>query len=51
MVPRPDSGHPTEQVIKALKAAEKTFGATTNSKGFKVLNNVAVIQGDGISYS
>jgi nicotinamide phosphoribosyltransferase len=50
MVLRPDSGDPTEQVLKALKAGEKTFGASKNSKGYKVLNNVAVIQGDGISY-
>jgi nicotinamide phosphoribosyltransferase len=31
-------------------AAEKIFGSTTNGKGFKVLNGVSVIQGDGICY-
>ena len=30
-------------------AAEKTFGATINKKGYKVLNGAAVIQGDGIN--
>mmetsp|Transcript_21467 Transcript_21467/g.53939 ORF Transcript_21467/g.53939 Transcript_21467/m.53939 type:complete len:556 (+) Transcript_21467:40-1707(+) len=49
MVLRPDSGDPVEQVIKALKAAEKTFGVTTNGKGFKVVNGAGVIQGDGIN--
>jgi nicotinic acid phosphoribosyltransferase len=45
---RPDSGDPCDAVLAALKAAEKTFGATVNSKGYKVTNNVGVIQGDGI---
>eukprot|EP00285_Hemiselmis_virescens_P010692 CAMPEP_0173389334 /NCGR_PEP_ID=MMETSP1356-20130122/11438_1 /TAXON_ID=77927 ORGANISM="Hemiselmis virescens, Strain PCC157" /NCGR_SAMPLE_ID=MMETSP1356 /ASSEMBLY_ACC=CAM_ASM_000847 /LENGTH=553 /DNA_ID=CAMNT_0014346461 /DNA_START=38 /DNA_END=1699 /DNA_ORIENTATION=- len=49
MVLRPDSGDPVEQVIKGLKAAEKVFGCTTNSKGFKVINGAGVIQGDGIN--
>mmetsp|Transcript_30149 Transcript_30149/g.71509 ORF Transcript_30149/g.71509 Transcript_30149/m.71509 type:complete len:571 (-) Transcript_30149:94-1806(-) len=63
IVLRPDSGDPTEQVIKGLRAGEKVFGCTYNSKrcphhtreedigkGYKVLNNCAVIQGDGINY-
>lgn len=45
---RPDSGDPVECVLKGLVAAEKTFGAVVNKKGYKVLNNAAVIQGDGI---
>lgn len=48
MVYRPDSGDPVEAVLMGLNAAEKTFGATVNKKGFKVPNNVGVIQGDGI---
>lgn len=36
MVFRPDSGDPIDAVLKGLRAAEKTFGATVNSKGFKV---------------
>ena len=46
---RPDSGDPTEAVVAALKAAEKTFGADTNSKGYKVTRGVGCIQGDGIN--
>ncbi len=45
---RPDSGDPVECVLMGLRAAEKAFGVTVNSKGFKVLNGAAVIQGDGI---
>lgn len=50
MVLRPDSGDPVDCVIQALQAGERTFGASTNSKGFKVVPAVAVIQGDGINY-
>ena len=45
---RPDSGDPTEAVLAALRAGEKAFGVTINSRGYKVTNNVGVIQGDGI---
>lgn len=45
---RPDSGDPVESVMKGLHAAEKAFGTTLNKKGFKVINGVSVIQGDGI---
>eukprot|EP00179_Madagascaria_erythrocladioides_P026307 CAMPEP_0198337530 /NCGR_PEP_ID=MMETSP1450-20131203/28694_1 /TAXON_ID=753684 ORGANISM="Madagascaria erythrocladiodes, Strain CCMP3234" /NCGR_SAMPLE_ID=MMETSP1450 /ASSEMBLY_ACC=CAM_ASM_001115 /LENGTH=510 /DNA_ID=CAMNT_0044042349 /DNA_START=74 /DNA_END=1602 /DNA_ORIENTATION=- len=47
---RPDSGDPKDAVLAGLRAAEKTFGATTNAKGFKVLTGAAVIQGDGMNY-
>ena len=36
-------------VLLALQAAEKVFGADTNSKGYKVPRGCGVIQGDGIS--
>ena len=36
-------------MIIHFRASEKVFGAVENSKGFKVLNGVGVIQGDGIS--
>lgn len=49
MVLRPDSGDPVQCMIDAMKAGEKTFGATKNKKGFKVLNSVSAIQGDGIN--
>lgn len=45
---RPDSGDPTECVLAALFALEKVFGSTVNSKGYKVIQNAGVIQGDGI---
>jgi len=45
---RPDSGDPVEAIMMALEAGEKSFGAVKNKKGYKVLNGVACIQGDGI---
>lgn len=51
MVLRPDSGDPATMVVLAMRAAERAFGCTTNSKGFKVLTGAGVIHGDGISYA
>jgi nicotinamide phosphoribosyltransferase len=51
VVIRPDSGHPPDVVIKCARILDKGFGHTVNSKGFKVLNNVRIIQGDGIDHS
>lgn len=48
-VVRPDSGDMFEVVPKILQKLETAFGTTLNSKGKKVLNNVGVIQGDGIN--
>ena len=45
---RPDSGDPVECILLAMEEGEKTFGATKNEKGFKVLNGIAALQGDGI---
>ena len=50
IVIRPDSGDPVEQVVKGLKAAEKCFPTSVNSKGYKVIQGAAVLQGDGINY-
>lgn len=50
VVIRPDSGHPPTIVRQALELLDAKFGHTVNTKGFKVLNNVRVIQGDGINY-
>ena len=50
LVIRPDSGDPVEQVVKGLKAAEKCFPTVVNSKGYKVIQGAAVLQGDGINY-
>lgn len=46
---RPDSGHPPTVVLKCVQILEEKFGSTVNSKGYKVLDNVRVIQGDGIN--
>jgi nicotinamide phosphoribosyltransferase len=45
---RPDSGDPLEIVPALLRLQEAAFGATVNKKGYKVINNVGVIQGDGV---
>lgn len=50
VVVRPDSGDPADVVLKCLKILDKHFGHTVNSKGYKVLNNVRVLQGDGINH-
>jgi nicotinamide phosphoribosyltransferase len=49
IVIRPDSGSPPEVVLKTLRLLEARFGVSYNTKAFKVLNNVRVIQGDGIN--
>ena len=46
---RPDSGNPPEVVLKSLQLLEEKFGSTINRKGYRVINNVRVIQGDGIN--
>jgi nicotinamide phosphoribosyltransferase len=50
LVIRPDSGIPWEIVPQVLEILDKQFGSVLNKKGFKVLKNVKVIQGDGIEY-
>lgn len=49
LVIRPDSGDPAVVVPKLLKKLDQYFGSTVNEKGFKVLNNVRIIWGDGIN--
>jgi nicotinamide phosphoribosyltransferase len=49
LVIRPDSGDPTEVNMKLIQILDSKFGHTVNSKGFKVLNNVRLIQGDGVN--
>lgn len=48
LVVRPDSGDPPAMVRLAVNALAAKFGTTTNGKGFRVLQHVRVIQGDGI---
>ncbi|RDK03362.1 nicotinate phosphoribosyltransferase [Paraburkholderia lacunae] len=49
LVVRPDSGDPQTIVLQTLRALETSFGSKVNSKGRRVLNNVRVIQGDGVN--
>jgi nicotinamide phosphoribosyltransferase len=49
VVIRPDSGDPLEVVPKMMTILEHYYGAPKNAKGYKVLNNVRVIWGDGIN--
>lgn len=49
VVIRPDSGDPVEVNRRLVEILGEKFGYTTNAKGFKVLNNVRLIQGDGVN--
>lgn len=49
LIVRPDSGHPETVVLDVVRELDKYYGSTVNSKGYRVLNNVRVIQGDGIN--
>lgn len=49
LVVRPDSGDPVDVVNQCVVLLDEAFGHTVNGKGYKVLNHVRVIQGDGIN--
>lgn len=49
LVVRPDSGDPETVPVEVVKRLDAAFGSTVNSKGYKVLNHVRVIQGDGVN--
>jgi len=49
LVVRPDSGDPVTVCVQLIETLDKSFGHTVNSKGYKVLNHVRIIQGDGIN--
>lgn len=49
LVVRPDSGVPQEIAPQVIEWLGEVFGYTVNSRGYKVLNTVRVIQGDGIN--
>lgn len=49
VVIRPDSGDPLEVLPRILNILGNTFDYTINDKGYKVLNNVRVLWGDGIN--
>lgn len=48
LVVRPDSGYAPEVVIDCIKILDSHYGHTVNEKGYKILNHVRIIQGDGI---
>lgn len=47
-VVRPDSGNPVGNVAYALDHLAEIFGFSANSKGYKLINSVGILQGDGI---
>ncbi|MFN4160682.1 MAG: nicotinate phosphoribosyltransferase [Stenotrophomonas sp.] len=49
VVIRPDSGDPVTVVLQCLQLLDDAFGHAVNGKGYKVLNHVRVIQGDGVN--
>lgn len=49
LVVRPDSGDPVVVIPAILRTLAEGFGYTTNSKGYKMMNNVRIIWGDGIT--
>jgi nicotinamide phosphoribosyltransferase len=49
VVIRPDSGDPDYVCRKLVEILGQKFGFTKNAKGYKVLNNVRLIQGDGVN--
>lgn len=48
LVIRPDSGDPVEVLTKLLGILEEGFGVTTSLEGYKLLNGVRLLWGDGI---
>lgn len=49
MVVRSDSGDPTRTIPEILEILDLRFGSTLNSKQYKTLNNVRVLQSDGVN--
>lgn len=49
LVVRPDSGHPASVVLDCAMILAEYFGTNINEKGYHVLNNVRILQGDGIN--
>ena len=47
---RPDSGDMMEVVPRILRMQELAFGSVTNAKGYKKINTVGIIQGDGVDH-
>lgn len=45
---RPDSGDMLEVVPRLLRMQEAAFGSTLNDKGYRKINHVGIIYGDGV---
>lgn len=45
---RPDSGDPLEIIPRLLKLQDMAYGHVVNAKGYKKINTVGIIWGDGI---
>jgi nicotinamide phosphoribosyltransferase len=48
LVVRPDSGHPVDTPVNVIEMLMDKFGYRINTKGYRLLQHVRVIQGDGI---
>jgi len=51
LVIRLDSGDPEQTVKRVITILADKFGFTLNRKGYKVLNKVRLLQGDGVNYN
>lgn len=51
LVVRLDSGDPIDSIRYALESLGHSFGFSINGKGYRVLDNVRLLQGDGIDLS
>ena len=51
LIVRPDSGEPSAVVLDCIRILETYYGSTVNEQGYRVLNHVRVIQGDGINHN
>ena len=49
LIIRPDSGDPETVCAKLVQILDAKFGHTVNAKGYRVLNTVRLIQGDGVN--
>ena len=49
VVIRPDSGDPLSVLRECFAGLDQAFGHSVNSKGFRVLKHVRLIQGDGVN--
>jgi hypothetical protein len=49
LVGRPDSGDPVQCILDGLEIFSRAFGVTRQERGLRILNNAAIIQGDGVS--